>query len=110
MTVQAHNFATPVQRQLGEAIAVLAGAAQHCPLGQLVRTVDAIRSAACREGLFQVAMLAGQLESAIAARGRSAVILTYLDAMNAALDQPSDLDRGAADDAWAALVAVRFAN
>ena len=104
------DFPSAAQRQLSEAIAVLAGAAQHCPLGQLVRTVDAIRAEARREGLAQVAMLAGQLESAIATRGRSAVILTYLDAMNAALAQPGDCDADAADDAWAALVAVRFAN
>lgn len=110
MTQMAHNFPTAAQRQLGEAIAVLAGAAQHCPLGQLVRTVDAIRVAASREGLGQVAMLASQLESAIAARGRSAVILTYLDAMSAAVGQPDDVDHSAASDAWAALVAVRFAN
>jgi hypothetical protein len=105
-----HNFPSAAQRELGEAIAVLAGASQHCPLEQLVRTVDAIRSAANREGLGQVAMLAGQLETAIGTRGRSAVILTYLDAMSAALGQPADIDSSAADDAWAALVAVRFAN
>jgi hypothetical protein len=110
MNQAVHSFPSAAQRELGEAIAVLAGAAQHCPLAQLVRTVDAIRHAASREGLLQVAMLAGQLESAIAARGRSAVILTYLDAMNAALDQPGETDPDTADDAWAALVAVRFAN
>lgn len=110
MNQAVHHFPSEAQRQLSEAIAVLAGAAQHCPLGQLVRTVDAIRVAASREGLGQVAMLASQLESAIAARGRSAVILTYLDAMNAALDQPDVPDCSAANDAWAALVAVRFIN
>lgn len=110
MNQAVHNFPSAAQRELGEAIAVLAGAAQHCPLGQLVRTIDAIRSAASREGLGQVAMLASQLESAIGERGRSAVILTYLDAMNAALDQPADIDLSAANDAWAALVAVRFSN
>lgn len=110
MNQAVHDFPSAAQRQLGEAIAVLAGAAQHCPLGQLVRTVDAIRAEARREGLAQVAMLAGQLESAIAARGRSAVILTYLDAMAAALAQPGDVDASAADEAWAALVAVRFSN
>ena len=110
MNQAVHNFPSAAQRELGEAIAVLAGAAQYCPLGQLVRTVDAIRSAAAREGLGQVAMLASQLESAIAQRGRSAVILTYLDAMAAALGQPEDVDHSAANEAWAALVAVRFAN
>jgi hypothetical protein len=102
--------ATLAHRQLGEAIAVLAGAAQHCPLTQLVCTVDAIRTAAAREGLDQVALLASRLESAIGERGRSAVILTYLDAMTAALGQPAEVDASTADEAWAASVAVRFAN
>jgi hypothetical protein len=60
--------------------------------------------------LAQVATLASHLESAIGTRGRSAVIMTYLDAMLAALDQPGDVDARAANDAWAASVAVRFAN
>jgi len=98
------------QRQLGQAIATLASAAQHCPLGQLVNTIDAIRVAAAREGLGQVAQLASRLESSIAARGRSAVILTYLDAMAAALGQPDDVDATHANEAWAASVAVRFVN
>lgn len=96
-------------------IAALAAAAQHCPLPQLVEGIDAVRRTARGEGLADVALLASRLESAIAVRGRSAVILTYLDAMAHAL-AAADMangDRTAADpsdNVWLASVAVRFAN
>jgi hypothetical protein len=102
--------ATDIQRQLAETIMLLATSAQQCPLTDIVRTIDDIRASAARAGLNQVALLASHLESAIGARGRSAAIASYLDAMGAALDQPNGVDAQTADEAWAALVAVRFAN
>ena len=108
--IPAATSATEAQRQLGAAIGLLAASVQHCPLADLVRTLDGIRAAAARAGLDQVALLASHLESAIGARGHSAIITTYLDAMRAALDQPADIDAQIANEAWAASVAVRFAH
>lgn len=102
-------FSDPRQFLDGQ-ISALASAAQHCSLVQLVQSVDAIRSLAGAEGLSEVAMLASRLESAIAERGRSAVILSYLDAMAQAVHVPGDMAGGSSDDAWLASVAVRFAN
>lgn len=95
---------------LGRQIAVLAAAAQHCPLARLVTSLDAIRHTARVEGLTDVAMLASHLESAIGAHGRSAIILSYLDAMAAALAAPDGDPASSHDEAWLASVAVRFAN
>jgi hypothetical protein len=99
---------------IGDQIGALAAAAGHCPLAQLVEGVDAVRRLARTEGLGEVAMLASRLESAIAERGRSAIILSYLDAMAAALtvttDGSADAGTAANDDAWLASIAVRFAN
>lgn len=92
-------------------IAALAAAVQFCPLAQLVEGIDAVRRTARAEGLADVELLASRLESAIATRGRSAVILSYLDAMAAALAAPRDRHPGEpADNIWLASVAVRFAN
>lgn len=95
---------------IGGQIAALAAAVQHCPLAQLVEAIDAIRRTARVQGLTDVAMLASHLESAIADRGRSAIILSYLDAMAAALTGPGSDDGIRYSDAWLASVAVRFAN
>jgi hypothetical protein len=96
-------------------IAALAAAAQHCPLPQLVEGIDAVRRTARGEGLADVALLASRLESAIAVRGRSAVILSYLDAMAQALAAGDATPRDSAatnsgDNVWLASIAVRFAN
>lgn len=92
-------------------IAALAAAAQHCPLAQLVEGIDAVRRTANAEGLADVALLASRLESAIATRGRSAVILSYLDAMAAALGASDNRTAATGgDNVWLASVAVRFAN
>jgi hypothetical protein len=104
-----------VRGLMSEHIAALAASAQHAPLAQLVASIDAIRATARAEGLGDVAMLASRLESAIAERGRSAVILSYLDAMAAAVGSADgrscDADASASHaDAWLASVAVRFAN
>ncbi len=105
---------TDPRRLIGDQIGALAAAAGHCPLAQLVEGVDAVRRLARTEGLGEVAMLASRLESAIAERGRSAIILSYLDAMAAALtvttDGSADAGTAANDDAWLASIAVRFAN
>lgn len=98
------------RRLMGDQIAALAAMAQQCPLAQLVQGIDAVRSAARAAGLGDVAMLASRLESAIATRGRSAIILSYLDAMAAALSAPDHDEASRNDDAWLASVAVRFAN
>lgn len=98
------------RRLMGEQISALAAMAQHCPLAQLVQGIDAVRIAADAQGLGQVALLASRLESAIATRGRSAIILSYLDAMAAALSAPHLDETCCDDDAWLASVAVRFAN
>jgi hypothetical protein len=103
------GFSDPRQL-LGEQIGALAASVGHCPLAQLVEGVDAVRSLARLEGLSEVAMLASRLESAIAERGRSAVILSYLDAMAAALNAPAGSADAANDDAWLGSIAVRFAN
>lgn len=104
-----HSFSDP-RRFLGDQISALAGAAQHCSLTQLVQSVDAIRGLARAAGLGEVAMLASRLESAIAERGRSAIILSYLDAMAEAVNLPHGTGPSAPDDAWLASIAVRFAN
>jgi hypothetical protein len=101
---------TDVRPVLGRQIAALAAAVQICPLAQLVESLDAIRRTARIAGLGDVAQLASRLESAIATRGRSAVILSYLDAMAAALAVPEGDATSGHDDAWLASVAVRFAH
>lgn len=89
-------------------IGELAHALPHCALPQLVSGVDDIRCFARDHGFAIVETLASRLESAIAAGGYRAAVLSYLDAMSdAAADRPGPLP-AAAQEAWLASVAVRF--
>ena len=75
---------------------------------QIIRGIDEIRCLARDHGLAAVETLASRLESAVAAGGYRAAILTYLDAMSDAAGTPPGPLPAAAHEAWLASVAMRL--
>ena len=89
-------------------IGALAAALPHCALSQLAQGIDDIRCLARDHGFAAVETLASRLESAVAAGGHRAPILTYLDAMSDAAGVPPGAMPVAAQEAWLASVATRL--
>lgn len=91
-------------------IGALVDALPHCALMQIVQDVDDIRCLARDHGFALVETLASRLESAVAAGGQRAAILTYLDAMSEAAAAPRGPLPIAAQEAWLASVAMRLGH
>ncbi len=89
-------------------IGALAAALPHGAPVQIIRGIDEIRCLARDHGLAAVETLASRLESAVAAGGYRAAILTYLDAMSDAAGTPPGPLPAAAHEAWLASVAMRL--
>lgn len=89
-------------------IGALAEALPHCAFVEIVRGIDDIRCLARDNGFAAVETLASRLESAVAAGGYRAAILTYLDAMSDAVSAPQGPLPPAMQEAWLASVAVRL--
>ncbi len=91
-------------------IGALAEALPHCAPAQIVQGIDDIRCLARDNGFAVVETLASRLESAVAAGGYRAAILTYLDAMSDAVHAPQGPIPAAAHEAWLASVATRLGH
>ncbi|MBB6426153.1 hypothetical protein [Sphingopyxis sp. JAI128] len=99
-----------IQNRITGQIGALAEALPHCALAQLVQGIDDIRCLARDNGFAAVETLASHLESAVAAGGYRAAILTYLDAMSDAAGAPQGPLPTAIQEAWLASVAVRLGH
>lgn len=77
-----------IQSRITGQIGALAEALPHCALTRIVQGIDDIRCLARDNGFAAVETLASRLESAVAAGGHRAAILTYLDAMSDAASAP----------------------
>ena len=91
-------------------IGALAEALPHCAFAEMVQGIDDIRCLARDNGFAAVETLASRLESAVAAGGYRAAILTYLDAMSDAASAPQGPLPAAAQEAWLASVAMRLGH
>ncbi|MBA3940285.1 MAG: hypothetical protein C0520_03640 [Sphingopyxis sp.] len=109
MRTQGDYFQDMEQRISGQ-IGALAEALPHCALTQIVQGIDDIRCLARDHGFAAVETLASRLESAVAAGGQRAAILTYLDAMSDAAFVPRGPMSAAAQEAWLASVAMRLGH
>ncbi|WP_432768879.1 MAG: hypothetical protein HEQ22_16185 [Sphingopyxis sp.] len=109
MQSQANPFEDMQNRITGQ-IGALAEALPHCGLAQIVQGIDDIRILARDNGFSAVESLASRLESAVAAGGYRAAILTYLDAMSDAAGAPHGPLPAAAHEAWLASVAMRLGH
>ena len=99
-----------IQTRISGQIGALAEALPHCALTQIVQGIDDIRCLARDHGFGAVETLASRLESAVAAGGYRAAILTYLDAMSDAVAAPRGPLPAAAHEAWLASVAMRLGH
>ncbi|PZQ23993.1 MAG: hypothetical protein DI569_02855 [Sphingopyxis macrogoltabida] len=99
-----------MQDRITGQIGALAAALPHCAIAQIVQGVDDIRCLARDNGFAAVETLASRLESAVAAGGYRAAILTYLDAMSDAAAAPRGPLPPAAHEAWLASVAMRLGH
>ena len=99
-----------IQTRISGQIGALAEALPHCALTQIVQGIDDIRCLARDHGFGAVETLASRLESAVAAGGYRAAILTYLDAMSDAVSVPRGPLPAAAQEAWLASVAMRLGH
>lgn len=99
-----------IQGRITGEIGALAEALPHCALAQIVQGIDDIRCLARDNGFGAVETLASRLESAVAAGGYRAAILTYLDAMSDAASAPRGPLPAAAEEAWLASVAMRLGH
>lgn len=109
MRIQTDHF-IDIQDRISGQIGALAEALPHCAIAQLVQGVDDIRCLARDHGFAAVEMLASRLESAVAAGGYRAAVLTYLDAMSDAVLAPRGPLPAAAQEAWLASVAMRLGH
>jgi hypothetical protein len=105
-----HDPNHDIQSRITGQIGALAEALPHCALTQIVQGVDDIRCLARDHGFAAVETLASRLESAVAAGGYRAAILTYLDAMSDAASVPRGPMVPAAQEAWLASVALRLGH
>ena len=87
-----------------------AGLRDAAQVAALQQDVDDIRCLARDHGFALVETLASRLESAVAAGGQRAAILTYLDAMSDAAAAPRGPLPIAAQEAWLASVAMRLGH
>ena len=99
-----------IQDRITGQIGALAEALPHCAFVEIVRGIDDIRCLARDNGFAAVETLASRLESAVAAGGYRAAILTYLDAMSDAASAPQGSLPPAMQEAWLASVAVRLGH
>lgn len=109
MRTRTDHYSQMQDRITGQ-IGALAEALPHCALPQIVRGIDDIRCMARDNGFAAVETLASRLESAVAAGGYRAAILTYLDAMSDAASAPPGPLSASAQEAWLASVAMRLGH
>lgn len=109
MRTRTDHYSQMQDRITGQ-IGALAEALPHCALPQIVRGIDDIRCLARDNGFAAVETLASRLESAVAAGGYRAAILTYLDAMSDAVSAPPGPLPASAQEAWLASVANRLGH
>ncbi|HMP46169.1 MAG TPA: hypothetical protein PKD99_13795 [Sphingopyxis sp.] len=109
MMLSHHDPYQDIGRRITGQIGALAEALPHCALTQIVQGIDDIRCLARDHGFAAVETLASRLESAVAAGGHRAAILTYLDAMSDAAGAPGPMP-AAAQEAWLASVAMRLGH
>ena len=109
MAIHTDHF-QDIENRISGQIGALAEALPHCALTQIVQGIDDIRCLARDHGFGAVETLASRLESAVAAGGYRAAILTYLDAMSDAVSVPRGPLPAAAQEAWLASVAMRLGH
>jgi len=109
MAIHTDHF-QDIENRISGQIGALAEALPHCALTQIVQGIDDIRCLARDNGFGAVETLASRLESAVAAGGYRAAILTYLDAMSDAVAVPRGPLPAAAQEAWLASVAMRLGH